>query len=111
MSSVATCRAVAVFGEGGSAVDISVFASHRRVGNGFKGDAARRRTRFFDSASAPLKMTVGARAAYHSVQYDQVFARSFIAKNLRVRRVMVEKIEFLFPPLKSIGVFDTNLGD
>ncbi len=48
--------------------DISVFASHRRVGNGFKGDAARRRTRFstlppspktgYGGRAAPLKMTV-----------------------------------------------------
>ena len=27
-------------------------ADHRRIGNGFEGDAARRKTRFFDYASA-----------------------------------------------------------
>ena len=55
MSSVATCRAVAVFGEGGSAVDISVFASHHRIGNGLKGDTAWRQTRFFDYATLRSK--------------------------------------------------------
>ncbi len=67
-------------------------ASHRRVGNGFEGDATRRRTRFFDYASAfaadgyggraaTLKMTAGELAVYHGVQGGRVFASALIVKN------------------------------
>ncbi len=76
----------------------------------------------FDSASAfaedgyggraaPLKMTVGERAAYHGVQCNRVFASALIAMNTRVTHVMVEKSAFPPPPLKNIGFFDANPGD
>ena len=97
-------------------------ASHRRVGNGFKGDAARRRTRFFDSASAfaedgyggraaPLKMTVGERAAYHCIQCGRMYARATNAKNPRITCVVIEKLTRPLPPLKNIGGLEANLGD
>ena len=56
-------------------------------------------------------MTVGERAAYHSIQCDQVFARATIAKNPLITRVVVEKPALSLPPLKNIGGLGANLGD
>jgi len=55
-------------------------------------------------------MTVGERAAYHSIQCGQVFARAAIAKNPRITRVVVEKPALSLPPLKNIGGLEANMG-
>ena len=77
-------------------------ASHRRVGNGFEGDATRRRKRFFDYASAFAEDGLRRTSRYAQNDSRRACGLSRCPGRPGVRQRS---------PFKNIGVFESNMED